>query len=57
MKPAGEWNRLVLTCDRNNISMKLNGDVVTRMNLDEWSEPNKRPDGSPHKFDVAYRTH
>ena len=27
------------------------------LNLDEWTEPNKRPDGSPHKFDVAYKNH
>ena len=27
------------------------------MDLDEWTEPNKRPDGSTHKFDVAYKDH
>ena len=27
------------------------------MNFDEWPEPNRRPDGSAHKFDVAYKTH
>jgi hypothetical protein len=57
MKPAGEWNHLVLTCDRNRIAIELNGEVVTRMDLDEWTEPNKRPDGSQHKFDVAFRDH
>jgi hypothetical protein len=57
MKPAGEWNRMVVTCDRNNIAVELNGEVVARMDLDEWTEPNRRPDGSEHKFDVAYKTH
>jgi hypothetical protein len=57
MKPAGEWNRMVVTCDRNNIVVELNGEVVARMDLDEWTQPNRRPDGSPHKFDVAYKTH
>jgi hypothetical protein len=57
MRPAGEWNRLVVTCDRQRISVELNGEVVTRMDLDEWARPNVRPDGSRHKFDVAYREH
>jgi hypothetical protein len=57
MKAAGEWNHLVLTCDRNKIAVELNGTVVTRMNVDEWTEPNKRPDGSQHKFDIAYKNH
>jgi hypothetical protein len=57
MKPAGEWNHMVITCDGPKISVELNGEVVTRMNLDEWTEPNRRPDGSTHKFDVAYKTH
>jgi hypothetical protein len=57
MKPAGEWNHLLLTCDRNSITVKLNGQLVTRMDLDEWTEANRRPDGSEHKFDVAYKSH
>jgi hypothetical protein len=27
------------------------------MNLDEWTEAFRRPDGSTHKFDIAYRNH
>jgi Domain of Unknown Function (DUF1080) len=57
MKPAGEWNHMLVICDRNKIAVELNGEVVTRMDLDEWTEPNRRPDGSQHKFDVAYKTH
>jgi TolB protein len=57
MKPVGKWNHMVVTCDRNKIEVELNGHVVTRMDLDEWTEANRRPDGSEHKFDVAYRTH
>ena len=56
-KPAGEWNHLVVSCDRNLIKVELNGVKVTRMDLDEWTRPNLRPDGSRHKFDVAYRDH
>jgi hypothetical protein len=57
MKPVGEWNHLVITCDHALIRVELNGEVVTRMNLDEWTQPNQRPDGSRHKFDVAYKDH
>jgi hypothetical protein len=57
MKPVGEWNHCVVTCDRNLIAVEVNGQVVSRMDLDEWTAPNKRPDGSAHKFDVAYKDH
>ena len=57
MKPAGEWNHLVVTCDRSLIEVELNGETVTRADLDQFTEPNKRPDGSEHKFDVAYKEH
>ena len=57
MKPVGDWNHMVITCDGPKISVELNGEVVTKMNLDEWTEPNRRPDGSAHNFDVAYKIH
>lgn len=57
MKPAGEWNHIEITCDKNRISVVLNGRAVAEMDLDEWTEENRRPDGSPHKFDVAYKDH
>lgn len=57
MKPIGEWNHIVITCDRAKITVALNGETVTRMDLDEWTAPNKRPDGSDHKFDIALKNH
>jgi alpha-3'-ketoglucosidase len=56
-KPAGEWNHIVITCDRSKIAVELNGEVVTEADLDEFTKPNQRPDGSAHKFDVAYKDH
>jgi hypothetical protein len=35
----------------------LNGENVTRMDLDKWAVPNRRPDGSEHKFDIACKDH
>ncbi|MBM4078021.1 MAG: DUF1080 domain-containing protein, partial [Planctomycetes bacterium] len=57
MKPVGEWNHILITSDRNKLSVHLNGDMVSAMDLDEWTEPNQRPNGSKHKFDVAYKNH
>jgi hypothetical protein len=53
MRPAGEWNHIEITCDRATIRVALNGEAVTRMDLREWTEPNKRPDGTAHKFPRA----
>lgn len=57
MKPVGKWNHIVITSDRSRLSVVLNGEAVSRIDLDEWRESSKRPDGSAHKFDVAYKDH
>lgn len=57
MRPVGEWNHIQITCQGPLIAVELNGQEVSRMNLDEWTEANRRPDGSPHKFDIAYKNH
>jgi hypothetical protein len=57
MKPVGEWNRLVLTVDGSKVTVELNGEVVNRVDLSKFTEKYRRPDGSEHKFDIAYRDH
>jgi hypothetical protein len=57
MKAAGEWNHAEITCDQNLITVELNGEQVSKMDLDQWTEPNRRPDGTSHKFDIAYKDH
>jgi hypothetical protein len=57
MKPVGEWNHMTISSQGPQISVELNGKPVSAINLDQWVEPNKRPDGSEHKFDIAYREH
>jgi hypothetical protein len=49
-KPAGEWNHMTITAKGPNIQVAINGKEVSSINLDEWNEPGKRPDGSNHKF-------
>lgn len=56
-KPVGQWNHIEITCDDEQIKVELNGEQVSQMDLDRWTEPNVRPDGTPHKFDVAYKDH
>ena len=57
MKPAGHWNHVVITCNDNRIRIELNGERVTEMDLDRWTESFVRPDGTRHKFDVAWKNH
>lgn len=58
MKSVGEWNHAVVTCNRNMISVVINGDLVTVMDFDEWTKAGMRPDGSQHKFpEFAFREH
>ncbi len=56
-KPVGEWNHAEITCNKNLVNVIINGEEVSRMDLDEWREPNKRPDGSSHKFNFAFKEH
>ncbi len=55
MKPALEWNSLVLRCSNNFISIKMNGKRILDMDLNKWTEPNKNPDGTGNKFNTAYK--
>jgi len=57
MKPVGEWNHMLITCNRNLLEVELNGEKVNRMDFDQWTEVSKRPDGSPHKFDATFKDH
>lgn len=57
MKPAGQWNRMVITCEGSVITVELNGEKVNSADLSRFTEPGKRPDGSAHKFEFAYKDH
>jgi hypothetical protein len=57
MRPVGEWNHAQVTCRGATIEVVLNGEKVNTVDLSKFTEPNRRPDGSQHKFDVAYRDH
>jgi hypothetical protein len=56
-KPTGQWNHIDITCDKNLITVVLNGQKVNSIDLDRFTQPNKRPDGTTHKFGEALKTH
>ena len=50
-KPVGEWNHMTITAKGPKIAIVLNGEAVSDIDLSEFKEVGKRPDGSNHKFD------
>ncbi|NNC89391.1 MAG: DUF1080 domain-containing protein [Akkermansiaceae bacterium] len=54
-KPAGEWNSMQIACIGPKIKVTLNGTVVVDVNIDDWSEPRRNPDGSRNKFKAALK--
>lgn len=57
MLTPGQWNHIQITNNNGLIQVEVNGRLVSKMDLDLWTEVNKRPDGSAHKFDIAYKNH
>lgn len=55
LRPIGEWNHMALTSQGNRAIVELNGEVVNDVDFDRFSEPGKRPDGTDHKFGVAFK--
>ncbi len=54
-KPPGQWNTLVLRCEGPKMSCHINGVRVFELDVDDWSEAGKNPDGTPNKFKVAIK--
>jgi hypothetical protein len=55
VKPAGEWNRMSIMADGPKISIVMNGKQIIDIDLDNWPEAHKNKDGSPNKFNIAYK--
>ena len=55
VKPAGEWNSLVATVNKQQIVVVLNDVEVNRLDLSEWTTLGKRPDGSAHLLPMALK--
>ena len=54
-KPVGEWNRFTITCRDSHVALIFNGEEVFNVDLNNWKEPRKNPDGTPNKFAKALK--
>ena len=48
--PVGQWNNCKLICKGPLVSFQLNGKLAFAIDLNDWKEPGKNPDGSTNKF-------
>ena len=55
LKPLGEWNHIEITCNKNRISVVLNGEAVSSIDLDQYTEAGKSADGTKNKFTKALK--
>jgi hypothetical protein len=55
IKRPGQWNHFRIMCQGSLITVALNGQPVAEMDLDQWTEPHKNPDGTKNKFPVALK--
>jgi len=55
IKKAGEWNHLTITAKDNIIQVAMNSEPIIDMDVNQWTEPNKNPDGKKNKFKNAIK--
>ena len=46
VKKPGEWNHMIITCKGKMVTVNLNGEDVTVMDMSKWTSAKKNPDGS-----------
>lgn len=51
----GEWHKMIIKAQGSKINVRFDGEQVIDANLDDWKEPHKNPDGTPNKFEKAYK--
>jgi hypothetical protein len=49
-RETGEWNSVEVKCQGPNISVNVNGILVSELNCDKFDRPGFCPDGQGHKF-------
>jgi hypothetical protein len=54
-KPVGEWNHFTITCQDSHVSLIFNGEEVFNVDLNDWKEAHKNPDGTKNKFAKALK--
>jgi hypothetical protein len=46
VRKPGIWNHYTITCIGQNITVVLNGEEITKMDMKKWTSATKNPDGS-----------
>ncbi len=49
-KPAGQWNRVTIVARGSRIAVIMNDKKIIDIDLNDWPEAGKNPDGSPNKY-------
>ena len=55
VRPAGKWNRYIVDCQDNKITVTLNDVKIIDMDVNKWTQDGKNPDGSKNKFKTAIK--
>jgi hypothetical protein len=50
-----EWSQFSVSCKGSKIAVVLNGTAVSEIDLDQFPEAGKNPDGTPNKFKKALK--
>lgn len=50
-----DWNQMVVTAKDNLLKVELNGELIIDMDLNQWNQAGKNPDGSNNKFRTALK--
>jgi len=53
--PVGSWDTMTVRAVGPRITCSINGVEVFDVNVDDWPEVGKNPDGMPNKFKVAIK--
>ena len=51
----GDWNHVIITCNKNILSVEMNGEKTLEADLDKWTTPGKNPDGTKNKYRNAIK--
>jgi len=46
LKKAGKWNRMIISCMGQHVTVELNGKLVTDMDKSLWTDEKYNPDGT-----------
>ena len=55
LKAPGQWNHLTIKADDNKFYVTMNGQLIIDMDVNQWTTPQKNPDGTKNKYKKAVK--